>query len=131
MVAYNFQAQFAAAVTDGTKCQTIRAERKGGRHARVGEPVQLYTGMRTKACRKLVDPDPIVTHVGRIVIFKRGFFTANLVTFEDPEVLDAFARSDGFADWPALRDWFSAAHGLPFGGVLIRWETPHKKETAQ
>lgn len=58
MVAYNFQAQFADAVHRGFKRQTIRAPRKHG-HVQAGAPVQLYTGMRTRGCRKLIDPDPI------------------------------------------------------------------------
>jgi hypothetical protein len=34
---------------------------------------------------------------------------------------DAFARADGFADWPEMRAWFSAEHGLPFSGIVIFW----------
>ena len=43
MVAYNFQARFAAAVASGQKRQTIRAPRKGNGHAKPGDRLQLYT----------------------------------------------------------------------------------------
>ena len=51
MPALNFQEQFAAAVESGEKRQTIRSERK--RPIKVGDTLYLYTGMRTKRCRKL------------------------------------------------------------------------------
>jgi hypothetical protein len=121
MVAYNFQARFAQAVASGEKCQTIRAPRKGGRHARVGEPVQLYTGMRTKACRKLVAPDPVVVEASWLAVCE-GRVLRDSGVVSDPGALDALARADGFGDWAALRDWFREAHGLPFSGVLIRWQ---------
>jgi hypothetical protein len=66
MVAYSFKSFFAPQIIAGLKCQTVRADRR--RHARPGEAVQLYTGMRTRACHKLVTPDPLCTQVRRIII---------------------------------------------------------------
>lgn len=61
MVAYSFRQRFVAPIQVGLgtiehipgteyapKRQTIRANRK--RHARPGEELQLYCGMRTKGC---------------------------------------------------------------------------------
>lgn len=58
MVAYSFKAQFVEPIRAGLglptepqirpKRQTIRADRK--RHARPGEELQLYRGMRTRQC---------------------------------------------------------------------------------
>ena len=120
MVAYNFQKQFAVAVERGEKTQTIRAIRKT-RHALVGEPVQLYTGMRTKACRKLVDPDPFCVLSVPLVIQRECIFVDGAL-MDDPVALDQFARADGFEDFAALRDWFRRTHGLTFFGWLIGWE---------
>lgn len=132
MVAYSFQARFADAVATGRKHQTIRAQGKR-RHARPGDRVQLYTGMRTKSCRKLVDPDPVCTSaepvflesvVGKIPgtvplcplrIWVNGRHPA-------PEESEAIARADGFASIQEMHDWFKQSHGLPFHGVLIKWE---------
>lgn len=131
MVAYNFQKQFADAVSNGAKTQTIRAPRKS-RHARVGDPVQLYTGMRHPSCRKLCDPDPKVIEVQDIVIHRH-----QVALGRDPssprivgdDALDHFARCDGFKNWGDLSDWFKSTHGLPFEGVLIKWQAPTPKGT--
>ena len=67
MVAYTFKKQFAGIVESGEKLYTIRALRKNG-HAKPGQNLQLYTGMRTKACRKLVAVDPVCWEVFDIAI---------------------------------------------------------------
>ena len=66
MVAYSFKRLFVPAIEAGTKRQTIRGPRK--RHARVGEPVQLYQGMRTSHCRRILVPDPICTAVRHVAL---------------------------------------------------------------
>lgn len=117
MVAYNFQERFADDVENLIKRQTIRAERKGrSRHARPGESIQLYTGMRTAKCRKLVNPDPVVWLVRPITIHSVGITLDR--TWARP---DWFAKSDGFKNWQDMRDWFGDTHSLPFIGVLIAW----------
>ena len=36
--------------------------------------------------------------------------------------LDAFARRDGFEDWPEMREFWRENHKAEvFSGVLIRW----------
>ena len=119
MTAYNFTAQFSFLVESGEKSQTIRKERRRhARHARVGEPVQLYVGQRTKQCRKLVDPDPICTMNTYCAIREDGITLGN-----HPRVhLDEFARRDGFDSFLGLKAWFRDTHGLPFIGRLIVWE---------
>ena len=123
MVAYSFKSQFTEDVESGKKKQTIRAERK--RHAHPGEPVQLYTGMRTKKCRKLVDPDPICTAVRDIEIASiYGFADVRVagVNLVGAERLTAFARADGFDSIDEFIAFFKKEHGLPFRGVLVEWD---------
>lgn len=133
MTAYNFQKQFAPSVESGKKCQTVRGNRK--RHARPGEPVQLYTGMRTRACRKLVDPDPICTSVEPIWMMISDREGGRIEAIEiggkvliDSEIKD-FCIADGFAGWNlsarnAMGCWFVANHGVgQFEGVVIKWQT--------
>jgi hypothetical protein len=55
MVAYSFMKSFADKVESGVKPHTIRDDNHNDRHAKVGNDLQLYTGMRTKNCRKLRD----------------------------------------------------------------------------
>jgi hypothetical protein len=120
----------------------VRGHRR--RHARPGEPIQLYTGMRTKQCRKLIDPDPIVSRVWPITIFiNKAFHTGNIISRIDldhhhnltADQMEAFARSDGFcadAEASALRrmgEFWVKAHDVQgdffrFDGVCIRWGWP-------
>jgi hypothetical protein len=110
--------------------QTVRAYRK--RHARPGEPVQLYAGMRTKACRKLVNIDPICIDL-RHVLIAHGSEQPLLIEVQgrplERDEIEAFAIADGFgremADGLAaqrMADFWLKAHGPKcFAGVIIRW----------
>ena len=119
MVALNFKAEFADAVADGRKCQTIRAYRKDGRRVRVGQTLQLYTGMRTKSCRKL--GDRVCSQVRDIKITDGGWISLNMhvLTVREAERL---AAADGFKSARAMVDWFAKANGLPFQGLVIKWD---------
>ena len=129
MVAYSFKAQFAEPILDGTKGGTIRADRK--RHARPGEELQLYSGMRTRQCRLIarktclaIYPIALAFHADKVAWPGRRLLGAS--------ELDAFAHFDGFADWLALRAFWLAVHEelRLFEGQHIRWlELP--KEIAQ
>lgn len=120
MPAYNFQSRFAPLVVSGEKRQTIRAIGKR-RHAAQGDRIQLYTGMRTKICRKLMDPDPVCTFAATVYICHGIGSPAVLIVGHETPDQDAFARADGFDDFYAMLDWFGKTHGLPFEGVLIKW----------
>lgn len=123
MVAYSFQKQFAAPILAGTKRQTIRPDRK--RHARRGETLQLYTGMRTKYCRlvgvaRCLYASPItIDFEAPLVSYLFGLGTTTVF----PSGLDGFARGDGFADWQEMRAFWVKHHPAVsvFSGVLIHW----------
>ena len=127
MVAYSFKKRFAEPIRLGTKAQTIRADRK--RHARAGEQIQLYVGMRTKHCRLIGEAQflsvmpvrLIFTAPARARVFELG---GEILS---PDSMEAFARSDGFADTSEMaRFWWDnhegEGHELAFKGVLIRWQ---------
>lgn len=119
MPALNFKAQFAPAIESGEKRQTIRAPRKDGRDPKPGDTLHLYTGMRTKACRKLGEyrcrsSTPVVIDFNSVRLGRDCF----LLT----KARENFARADGFMDWVAMRQWFESVHGLPFRGLVICWE---------
>jgi hypothetical protein len=123
MPALNFQKKFAPAVEAGTKCQTIRAERKDGRMpAKTGDTIALYTGMRTKACRKLADVECISVEMIRIARGDSGFIYVSVDL--RPQSPMNVAQADGFADAIEMGEWFEKTHGLPFMGHLIRWRSP-------
>jgi len=132
MVAYSFAPQFVDAVASLTKRQTVRAFRK--RHARPGEPVQLYTAMRTRQCRKLVAIDPICIDVREIRIVFDFSGEIELIYIDglalEAAEMESFAEQDGFGasvpDGFALSrmgDFWREHYGEDdFAGVVIRWE---------
>ena len=121
MTAYSFKQQFIAPILSGTKRQTIRADRK--RHARQGEQLQLYTGMRTKQCRLIGRAVCESVMPIRIQLEICPLIWLGDETLHTNRDLCAFARSDGFADWPEMRRfWLDNHKGIPiFSGMLIRW----------
>jgi hypothetical protein len=120
MVAYSFKQQFVAPILSGAKQQTIRAGRK--RHARPGDMMHLYAGMRTRQCHLIgtsvcqyIIPITINLDAHRIALGD--------AVFDETRDLDAFARKDGFADWPQMAAFWVKNHphtGI-FSGVLLRW----------
>lgn len=121
MVAYSFKKQFAEPILLGSKRQTIRADRR--RHARPGEQLQLYTGMRTKHCRLIARAT--CTDVERVMLDFSNYGVVKIgdtVLFSDARMQE-FARSDGFASWADMRNFWRENHpGTDvFEGVLIMW----------
>lgn len=118
MVAYSFKAQFADPIFSGRKRQTIRGQRR--RHARPGEELQLYTGMRTRQCRLI--GRATCTGVTCIAIVLTGSPEVLIPNRTVPD-LDGFARADGFTCWQDLHDFWQREHGPTehFSGVLIEW----------
>ena len=109
-----FQAQFHQPVRDGTKISTIRGsvwckvgERVGLRHWQ-GEPYKSHQGTLATA---------VVDQVASVYLCDEG-----------PEVdgqivhADDLAKQEGFASWAEMHAWFDKAHGLPYTGVITRWD---------
>lgn len=131
MVAYSFDKRFVPKILaglepgrwmPGMKRHTIRANRL--RHARSGEDLQLYLGMRTKNCKKIGTARCV--GIGDITID----IVRNQITLARPRraitktaELDAFAQRDGFDDWRAMGTFWLETHGAvePFKGRIISW----------
>lgn len=134
MVAYSFNKRFVDPIRVGLskvplsfdcapKRQTIRAIGKR-RHARPGETLQMYHGMRTKQCFKIGEARCTTASA---IYFD---FRCGLLQIDDrprrkhvTAELDEFARSDGFADWIEMKQFWQEEHdAVSFSGVLIKWE---------
>lgn len=122
MVAYNFKKQFADDVEHGRKRQTIRA---GEPRCKVGDALQLYTGQRTKACRKL--RDAVCAEVRSISVIDNDHMyggyqiSLNRHLLETPEDGRSLARADGFENAVEMCCWLEETHGLPFNGHVVNW----------
>lgn len=124
MVAYSFKKQFVEPIRKGTKRQTIRAVGKR-RHARVGEKVQLYCGMRTAHCFKILERDPTCVYVDEISFDltnpRAPVLKRNGELLEGGE-LHRYARRDGFKDFAAMVAFWLEEHGPNrFKGYAIVW----------
>lgn len=147
MVAYSFNRQFARPIREGIKKHTLRRPRK--RHARAGEQLQLYVGMRTKQCFKIMD-DPVCTGVSDIRLSfgdwdcrlfgedRRLVTVDNAITeilvdgipleleeMQSLAVADGFLLNEGWTGLQALyamsRFWTNAHGAKPWEGVMIKW----------
>ena len=122
MVAYNFQERFVPAIVQGSKRQTIRRIGKR-RHAEPGDQLQLYTGMRTTQCRKILEEDPTCLTVRPVEIRISEQWISVIVEGTPVRDLEAFARQDGFDDATQFhRFWkrFNKGPGV-VDHLLITW----------
>ncbi len=136
--ALNFQAWKAPRVESGDLTQTIRALRRDGRDPKVGDVLYLFTGQRTKKCRRLGEARCSRVTPIRIAVFDtwiHQILEYQLVALsyrtDECEYLPwsiysrsqerKIARADGFSDMVEMAEWFKKTHGLPFYGLLIRW----------
>lgn len=92
MPAYNFKKQFVPMIISGEKPHTIRARRK--RPTKVGDPLMLYTGLRTKnafmfafsVCEKI---EPVIIYPTIREIMVNGNLLSASKTL-------SLAKADGF-----------------------------------
>lgn len=139
MVAYSFQPGFVAPIEARTKLHTLRNPRK--RHARPGEELQLYVGMRTTSCRLIARKT--CSQVLGISLDSRTsepvclYEVAELVPGEPRRIgpfhvvadIEAFAIADGFSCFEVLARWWRKVHGArQWHGMLIGWGPQYLKE---
>jgi hypothetical protein len=135
MVAYSFQRRFVNPIrvglgleqlptfplAAGPKLHTLRARRKRG-HARPGDELQLYFGMRTRGCMLIGRSLCLGTEPLEIVVVDGGEpRLEGLERFGSP---DEFAVSDGFENFVAFRDYWLNEHkiGDSFDGEIVYWK---------
>lgn len=121
MPALNYKKEFAALVESGKKRQTIRALRKDGRDPKPGDTLHHYTGMRTRACRKLLESSCRSVHPVTIFgVADLTEITVDGILLSGAEVR-RLAIADGFDTAHAFLQFFRDNHGLPFHGRMIKW----------
>ena len=124
MVAFNFQKQFVPLIESGSKWQTIRQTLR----AKEGDRLQLYTGMRTKNCRKIIERDPMCVVARPCILFLGGGvddFTVKYGDLPTVPVDPIFATYDGFESPAEMLAWFKKNHGNAgyFRDYVYRWRT--------
>ena len=138
MPALNFQERWVEKIVDGSKHQTIRANRK--RPIKVGDRLVIYIGQRTKECRKIgtgvCSSISFIRMSGRRQI-PQGLTTVHvdgrkLHTFDVDELAlaDGFVTLCGSADSIRFLAFFLSTRDS-FDGQIIKWEDfkPYDKRT--
>lgn len=116
MVAINFTV-FQHKILAGDKRQTVRRAAR----CKPGDRLQLYTGMRTKACRML--GEAVCTRTERVIIPApplRHLMLGEGRVLRGKAAL-GFAQADGFESLDAFFAFFAMHYELPFEGVVISW----------
>lgn len=116
MVAFNFKKKFAPKVESGEKPSTIRQTKR----CDVGDLIQLYTGQRTKFCKKLGDAVCIGT--AKILVTEEcPYESSNCEGIVKPDVSIPLYEQEGFSNAKEMQDFFREQYGLPFVGWLHVW----------
>ena len=108
---YNFKARFAPAVEMGAKTSTIRLFEKTEPPVK-GDRLKLYTGMRTKNCRKLKD---VICQACFPILISEDDLQLNGISLP-PGEQNLLALHDGFINAAELRYFFRKTYGLPLPG---------------
>lgn len=104
------------------KRQTIRAEGKR-RHARPGETMQHYHGMRTRQCFKIGDGRCVSVDPIEIDVREHAFHVSVLGGWIKGGRIHDLAQADGFEHGEDMQRFWRDEHGIgDFRGLLIRWE---------
>ncbi len=135
MVAYSFKPRFVVPIRAGLgidappsvrpKRQTIRAVGKR-RHARPGEQLQLYQGMRTRECFLIGRAKCKSVHLIQIDTRSLSNFGVRLDGgnwLRERDLLQ-FVQDDGFDDDADMLAFWNKEHPNEtlFDGVCVRWE---------
>ena len=127
MPALSFKTQFIPLIESGEKRQTIRARK---RPIKVGERLYLYTGMRTKNCRKIAELICTKTHnflisKYQVDLYPRAWIDGELICSEH---LKELAIRDGFKEVEDFTQFFLTSPKAQtescvtsFSGQIIKW----------
>ena len=115
---------FIDKILSGAKRQTIRRAGPKWANVKAGDKLTLYTGLRTKACRKL--GEAVVKYIGKVKLYKAGLIGA--ITCEGEywlteDEIDRLTKLDGFDDIYDFWKFFDAHYPeRPIEMVVIRWK---------
>jgi hypothetical protein len=116
----NFKKQFAPAVEDGSKRQTIRQHRKDGRRIQPGDVLKLYTGLRTGGARLLRAASAQRVQSVRLLVSDQALIIDGRLLEAGEKV--AFAQADGFPSFTAMVEFFRDQYQLDtFEGFCVQW----------
>ncbi|HEY1599688.1 MAG TPA: hypothetical protein VGG64_08810 [Pirellulales bacterium] len=114
-----FERRFWQPVVSGEKVHSIRRTRK--RPIVPGESLSLraWEGRPYRSRMRVLCEETCIAV--RECWIDRSGIVIDQQRFGEPDELDAFARSDGFASWEHMKLYRDFFYRLPFAGDLIQW----------
>lgn len=110
-------------ILSGEKRQTIRRASQKWENVKAGDKLTLYTGLRTKQCRKL--GEAVVESVGKVAFYQAGLIGAITRDGEfwlTADEVEELVRRDGFGDVYDFWKFFDAHYPeRPIEMNVIRW----------
>jgi len=126
MPSLNFKRQFAEAVANGTKRQTIR--KRGKLVWKVGDLLHFFEGSQNGCGKRLgqatllsVQQIAIDAYWKNIHLEKPMPYGGTYMVQIFPEEALALAVADGFASLDAFFEFFQEQHGRWMNGYLLKW----------
>ena len=117
MPSLNFNKKFVQLIKSGAKKQTIRKRRKNKRDPAPGRTLYFFTGMMSKQCERI--GEAICSDVSLITVTQDSIQVCNrTLSVKDRLKL---AKNDGFECAKDLIEFIATVYGLPFNGLIIKW----------
>lgn len=119
---------FIDKILSGEKRQTIRKAGGKWENVKAGDKLTLYTGLRTKECRKLgeAEVESIEDIEIEIDFFGSSVYRCSIDATEDEA--REIAKADGFDCLKDFFDFFLHHYGQNFTGKIIKWKNFRKAE---
>lgn len=119
-----FHERFVPRVESGEKRHTIR--RAPVIPVNVGDQLSLRCwSAKPYRSKQRVIREEACSKLETIQITEKGILLDEVELNADQ--CEGLAIADGFATFAEMQDWHRNAHGLPFVGVLIGWNTTDRK----
>lgn len=126
---------FIDKILSGEKRQTIRKAGGKWENVKTGDKLTLYTGLRTKECRKLGEAE--VEGVYYIEILQQDIKDVYSIKYEDnsnssawykltKQELQKLAKADGFENVDDFFNFLKNHYGDKFKGKIIKWKNFRK-----
>lgn len=115
-----FMPRFAPLVENGSKNQTVRPMPTRMPVSLDRVSLREWTGKPYRSKQRILG-EAVITRVA-------NFEMTHLTVTVGGKIVgsDEFALADGFNSFEDMRLWFAETHGLPFKGILIKWEPLEK-----
>jgi hypothetical protein len=117
-----FKKQLAPKVLSGEKPFTLRALRKDGRDPKAGQTLYMFTGLRTKQCKRIAEKP--CRFAVTVKLSWHSIMIPTIGTLNQIEELELFSKLDGFQNYLEFCQFHQITPGMKSKPMrLIAWVT--------